>query len=89
MSVGHLARLIEAAGIPTVAIYVRAFAHVAEAMRVPRVIITHHPLGRTLGAPHDVERQREVLDRALDLLETATGPELVELPSAYRTPGWR
>jgi hypothetical protein len=87
--VGHLARLIEEAGIPTVAVYVRAFRHVAEAMRVPRVVITRHPMGRTLGAPHDAERQREVLASALDLLETATSPTMIELPAAYRTGDWR
>ena len=85
MSVGHLARLIEEAGIPTVAIYVRAFAHVAEAMRLPRVLVTRHPVGRALGAPNDVDLQREVLGRALELLDTATaGPKLVELDLVYR-----
>ena len=83
---GHLARLIEEAGIPTVAIYVRAFAHVAEAMRLPRVLVTQHPVGRTLGAPNDVDRQREVLGRALELLDTATaGPKLLELDLVYRS----
>lgn len=84
---GHLARLIEAAGIPTVAIYVEAFRNVAEAMRLPRVVVTRHPMGRPLGAPGDVERQREVILRALDLLETATaGPALVDLEAPYRAP---
>ena len=83
---GHLARLVEQAGIPTVAIYVRAFAHVAEAMHLPRVLVTRHPLGRPLGAPGDVARQREVLGRALDLLESATrGATIVELDAPYRT----
>lgn len=86
---GHLARLIEEAGIPTAAVYVRAFAHVAEAMRMPRVVVTRHPVGRTLGAPHDVQRQREVLESALELLETARSPALVELPMAYRIANWR
>lgn len=86
---GHLARLIEEAGIPTVAIYVRAFRHMTEAMRVPRAVITRHPMGRPLGAPHDVERQREVLETALDLLETATEPTVIELPAAYRSARWR
>lgn len=86
---GHLARLIEEAGIPTVAVYVRAFRHVAEAMRAPRVLVTRHPMGRTLGAPHDIERQRQVLEGALDLLETATAPTVIELPMAYRNASWR
>lgn len=86
---GHLARLIEAAGIPTVAVYVRAFRHVADAMRMPRAVITRHPMGRTLGAPFDDERQREVLESALDLLETATSPTVIELLMAYRNANWR
>lgn len=82
---GHLARLVEEAGIPTVAVYVRAFQHVAESMRLPRVVVTQHPVGRTLGAPADAERQREVVEAALKLLATATAPTLIELPSPYRT----
>lgn len=89
VSVGHLARLIEEAGIPTVAVYVRAFRHVAEALRVPRALVTRHPMGRTLGAPHDAERQRKVVEGALELLETATTPTVIELPMAYRTSNWR
>ena len=86
MSVGHLARLIEEAGTPTVAVYVNAFKHVAKAMRLPRVLVTRHPIGRTLGAPGDAERQREVLERALDLLESAeSGETLIELALQYRT----
>ena len=78
--------MIEEAGIPTVAVYVRAFRHVAEAMKVPRVLVTRHPIGRNLGAPGDVERQREVLVRALDLLESAqAGGYLVEGATPYRT----
>ncbi len=86
MSVGHLTRLIEEGGIPTVAIYVRAFAHVAERMRLPRVVVTRHPVGRTLGAPGDVGRQGDVLGRALELLDSATdGPRLLEFDMPYRT----
>lgn len=86
MSVGHLARLIEEAGTPTVAIYVHAFRHVAEAMKLPRVVVTRHPIGRALGAPGDIERQREVLSRAFQLLQNANaGASLVELDGPYRT----
>ncbi|MCH7670306.1 MAG: hypothetical protein IIC71_14060 [Acidobacteria bacterium] len=85
MSVGHIAREIEAAGIPTVAVYVRAFRHIAEAMGVPRTIVTRHLMGRTLGAPGDSERQNEVIDAAFDLLESAEeGGALVELEHPYR-----
>lgn len=85
VSVGHVAREIEAAGIPTISVYVRAFRHVAEQMGVPRVLVTRHPMGRTFGAPGDVERQREVLSAALDLLQSARrGGALVELPEPFR-----
>ncbi|MDT8341182.1 MAG: hypothetical protein RQ751_06690, partial [Longimicrobiales bacterium] len=72
MSVGHVARGFEAAGIPTVSVMVRAFRHLAEGMKVPRTVITHHPMGRPMGAAGDAERQRAVLEDALRLAETAT-----------------
>ena len=66
-------------------VYVRSFRHVAEEMRVPRAVITRHPMGRPLGAPGDVERQRAVVRAALDLLSRATsGSALVELDQPYR-----
>ena len=58
-------------------------------MRLPRAVVTRHPMGRTLGALHDTERQREVLKSALDLLEAATAPTVIELPMAYRNANWR
>lgn len=88
VSVGHVARLIEAAGIPTVSVFVRAFRHVAVEMGLPRVVVTEHPMGRPLGAPGDVARQQAVVDAALDLLETATeGGTIVDLTARYR-PGF-
>ena len=83
---GHVARIFEEAGIPTVAVVVRAFRPTAEAMRLPRAAVTRHPLGRPLGAPHDVERQRQVLCAALQLLDEAVeGGTLSELDGPYRT----
>ena len=81
MSVGHLARLLEEAGIPTVMIGIRAFRPRLEAMRVPRLVVARNLLGRTLGAPGDRERQRAVILAALDLLEKAEqGGTIVEMP---------
>ncbi|MDW7709227.1 MAG: hypothetical protein SCH98_02040 [Deferrisomatales bacterium] len=71
MSVGHVARVAEEAGIPTVAVYVKAFEKVAREMSLPRVLLTRHPVGRPLGAPGDAERQKSVLLAALELLENA------------------
>lgn len=85
VSVGHLARVFEGAGIPTVAVFVRAFRHIAEDMKVPRAIVTRHPMGRTLGAPGDTQRQRHVVRAALHVLEDARrGATLTELTEPYR-----
>ena len=85
MSVGHVARAIEDAGIPTVVVMVRSFRHVAERMALPRVVITRNPMGRPFGAPGDIDRQTAVLDAALSLLDGAIdGPSIVELEQPYR-----
>ncbi len=82
---GHVARLLEADGIPTVVIAVKAFLPRLEPMKIPRLVITHHPMGRPLGAPGDRERQRSVIVAALRLLETATqGGTILELNEPYR-----
>lgn len=86
MSVGHTSRIFEEAGIATVCVYIRAFAHQARFIKPPRVLLTRHILGRTIGAPGDVERQAEVVTMALDLLATATEPNTIrELTEEYRT----
>ena len=85
MSVGHTARTLEAAGISTVSVYIRAFLHHAGNLNLPRTLATPHILGRTIGAPGDVRRQREVVKASLRMLETATEPGAVEeLPAPYR-----
>jgi hypothetical protein len=45
-----------------------------EELGVPRTLITPHLMGRTIGPVGDRERQRAVVDAALGLLESATGP---------------
>lgn len=85
MSVGHVARGLEVAGIPTVTIAVAAFATKLAAMQPPRLLLTPFPMGRPLGAPHDSERQRDVLQTGLKLLETAvTAPTIVHYPHPFR-----
>lgn len=84
MSVGHVARLIEAGGIPTVVVGVKAFRDRLAAMRLPRTVITPHPMGRMLGAPGDRETQIKVINAALDLLEHAQGAgEIITLQEKY------
>jgi len=69
--VGHLARLLEAAGIPTVIIASRAFRPRLEAMTLPRLLLTPHLMGRPLGPAGDTARQRAVIIAAFELLEKA------------------
>ncbi|MBI3994209.1 MAG: hypothetical protein HY342_13125 [Candidatus Lambdaproteobacteria bacterium] len=85
MSVGHVARIFEEAGLPTVIVMVRAFLPRVAAMKPPRVVVTRHIMGRPMGAPHDAERQRQVLHAALDLLVSARqNGSILELPEPYR-----
>ena len=83
MSVGHVQRAIETAGIPTVGIYISAFSHVPHQMGVSRSLITPNPLGRPLGAPADTKRQRQILEAALDLLNSPE-PISQQFPLPYR-----
>ena len=82
---GHVQRVFEAAGIPTVGIYIAAFAHMPARMGVSRALITDHPMGRPLGAPGDVVRQRDVVRAALELLSGTAGQAIVSFPHPYRT----
>ena len=68
VSVGHVQRAIETAGIASTSVYVRSFGHLPELMGLSRTVITNHPMGRPLGRPGDATRQRSVVERALGLL---------------------
>jgi len=86
VSVGHVARLLEAAGIATVVIAVAAFHDRLQAMSLPRLVVTPHLMGRPLGMPGDWERQRASLLAAFDLLENAgQGKTVVELARYWAT----
>ena len=55
-----------------------------EGMGLPRLLLTSHPMGRPLGAPGNVERQRSVLLTALDMLQTVeAGGVIREMPGKY------
>ncbi len=82
---GHLARLLEEGGIATVVVAAQPFRTRLLAMSLPRLLLTPHPMGRVLGAPGDVDRQREAVMAALELLRRATqGNTILELPGTYR-----
>jgi hypothetical protein len=84
VSVGHVARAVEESGIPTVGVYVSAFRFVAEEMKLPRTLITHHPFGRPIGPVGQPDRHLEVVMAALSLFETTDrGGTLVEMPGRF------
>lgn len=74
VSVGHVARALEEAGIATVVIYIRAFRHLAAAMTIPRTLVTPHLMGRTIGPPGAVKTHRDVVEAALRLTQSAMNP---------------
>ena len=78
MTVGHLARAIETAGIPTVCVYIEAFRPDAELLKPARTLVTPHIMGRPLGLPHRREQQLAVIRAALSLLETADHAPVIE-----------
>jgi hypothetical protein len=77
--VGLVARAIEAVGIPTVTLNMVWAYQILVGM--PRVAAIEHPFGRPYGDVGDVERQRQVVQAALELFETAEAPgEVAHLP---------
>lgn len=79
---GLVQRVLEASGVPTVALsMIPAFT---AAVGVPRLAAIGYPLSRPMGRPHDADGQRAVLRAALDVLATATEPgTVVELPFVW------
>ena len=67
-----VARYLEANGIPTVVI--ATARDIVEQCGVARLVFVDFPLGNPLGVPFDVNMQSNVLEIALDLLETAEKP---------------
>ncbi len=85
VSVGHVARIFEAARIATTTIVIEAFSHYAADMNLPRTLLTGHPMGRPLGPPGDAATQTAVLRAALDLVDTAEeGGAVARFDAPYR-----
>ena len=76
VSVGHVARLMEASGIPTVVVAVAAFEQPLKKMALPRTLLTPFLMGRPVGPVGDARTQRRVLRAALDLLGSADRPTM-------------
>jgi D-proline reductase (dithiol) PrdB len=74
--VGLVARVIEAAGIPTVTLnMIWAYQNI---VGMPRIAAIEHPFGRPYGDVGDAKTQRAVLEAALSVFETAQEPGHVE-----------
>ncbi|MFQ5697762.1 MAG: hypothetical protein ACE5IL_05685 [Myxococcota bacterium] len=82
---GLVARVIEAAGIPTVTLEMIWPYH--RLVGIPRVAAIEHPFGRPYGDVGDVETQRGVLEAALEVFERARAPGPIEhLPFEWHEP---
>lgn len=76
---GLVARVLEAAGIPTVV--VSTARDISAQVKAPRTVFVNFPMGNPFGRPFDRVRQRAVLLDALRRLEEARhGGELIDLP---------
>lgn len=84
-----VARRLEAAGIPTVVM--GAALDIVEQCGAPRFLFSDVPLGNAAGLPFDVASQDATLERALEMLATATGPRTTARnPLMWPGPmGWR
>jgi D-proline reductase (dithiol) PrdB len=70
--VSLVARHIEADGIPTV--IMGCAKDIVEHCGVPRFLFSDFPLGNSAGRPFDVDSQRETLELAFRVLESAPAP---------------
>ncbi len=80
---GLIARVIESAGIPTVAISLQR--QITAQVKPPRAVFLRWPFGHPLGEPGRAAQHRRVLLDALDLLAGAREPGvIVDLPYRWR-----
>jgi hypothetical protein len=84
-----VARQLEAAGIATVV--TGCAKDIVEHAGAPRFLFSDFPLGNSAGRPHDPASQAETLERALRLLEAASGPRTtVQSPLRWSDdPSWK
>ena len=81
-SVGLIAREVEAAGIPTLAM--TSALDITRAVKPPRSVFVNFPLGHQTGKPHQSDLQRSIIRDALHALETITEPgTIVTLPYVW------
>jgi len=86
--VGLIARVIEAAGVPTLCM--TSAWDITHAVAPPRSVFVHHPLGHQTGAPGDAEGQGELVRAALEAGVAIQQPgEIALLPQRWQgDAGW-
>ena len=84
-----VARQLEEGGIPTV--IMGCAKDIVEHCGVPRFLISDFPLGNPAGRPFDVESQRQTLELALRVLESAPAARtVVQSPLRWAAdPAWK
>ncbi len=81
-SVGLIARGVEAAGIPTLAM--TSALDITQAVKPPRSVFINFPLGHQTGKPNQPDLQRSILKDAFGAMEVMTNPgEIVHLPYVW------
>ena len=88
-TVSLVARHLEAEGIPTV--IMGCAKDIVEHCGVPRFLWSDFPLGNEAGRPFDVDSQRQTLELALRVLESAPAPRTtVQSPLTWAADaGWK
>ena len=88
-TVSLVARHLEASGIPTV--IMGCAKDIVEHCGVPRLLFSDFPLGNQAGRPFDVRSQKETLELALRVLESAPAPRTtVQSPQRWADdPSWK
>jgi D-proline reductase (dithiol) PrdB len=74
-SMAIIQRVLEAAGLATIALTIEP--EIMKNVQVPRAMIVDFPPGCPVGEPTDHEKQRKVLQEALEYLTTMTRPGTV------------
>ncbi len=79
---GLVARVVEAAGIPTV--LVSTGRDLTELVCPPRSMFVNFPMGNPFGPPEKPDYQRDVLRAALEMVNTiTTAGEIVDLQDTW------
>jgi hypothetical protein len=88
-TVSLVARHLEAEGIPTVIL--GSAKDIVEHCGVPRFVFSDFPLGNSAGRPFDEASQRQTLELALRVLESAPAPRTtVQSPLRWTGPAtWK